>query len=68
VEESCAEADGVNIGDTGDEADVGVLIDFGYGFVPLVRKLLLEDQKRGADAKPTILAHERTLPAGGSLL
>jgi hypothetical protein len=30
VEESCAEADGVNIGETGDDTDVGVLIEFGY--------------------------------------
>jgi hypothetical protein len=30
VEESCAETDGVSIGDTSDDTDVGVLVDFGY--------------------------------------
>jgi hypothetical protein len=32
VEDSCVEVDGVNIGDTGDDIDIGVLI-FGYCLV-----------------------------------
>jgi hypothetical protein len=32
VEDSCAEADGVNTGDTGDDTDAGVLMVVGYLF------------------------------------
>ena len=46
VEDSCAEADGVDIGETGDDTDLEVLMVFGY--VLLVRSSpSVRSKKRG---------------------